>query len=159
MIVRAALALAVLLVSGCAAVSTPSGPYWEQQVRSAIPASDGEPRLISAGSWLPDVRGFEAERNHRPLTDLREGAFAVTNLSALFVDWIADENRYRVSWRLADADLASVRVDTYGSDRRLVLTSKDRRVATFQLSGSHGAISDPTTTQKAAALLRKARKR
>ena len=127
-------------------------------MRSAIPASEGEARLISAGNWLPDVRGFEAEREHRPLMSLHDGAFAVTDLSALFVDWIADENRYRVSWRLADADLATVRVDTYGSNRRLVLTSKDHRVATFQLSGTHGAISDPATTQQAAALLKKARK-
>jgi hypothetical protein len=156
--VRAALGFAVLLVSGCAAVSPPSGPYWEQQVRSAIPASEGEARLISAGTWLPDVRGFEAEREHRPLTSLHDGAFAVTDLSALFVDWIADENRYRVSWRLPDADLATVRVDVYGSNRRLVLTAKDRRVATFQLSGTHGAIADPATTQQAAALLKKARK-
>ena len=155
---RAALAFAVLLVSGCAAVSPPSGPYWEQQARSAIPASDGAVRMISAGSWLPDVRGFDAERNHRPITSLHEGAFAVTDLSALFVDWVADENRYRVSWRLPDSDLAGVRIDAYGSNRRLVLTAKDRRVGTFQLSGTQGGVADPAATQHAAALLRKARK-
>ena len=115
--------------------------------------------MISAGTWLPDVRGFDAERTHRPLTSLHEGAFAVTDLSALFVDWVGDENRYRVSWRLADADLATVRVDTYGPDRRLVLTSKDHQVGTFQLSGTHGAVFDPAATQKAAQLLRKAKKR
>jgi len=149
----------VLIASGCASVSAPSGPYWEQQVRSAIPPADGDVQLVSAGSWLPDVQGFEAERAHRPLTRLDEGAFVCTAASALFLDWVADENRYRVGWRLPYTDLARVRVDTYGSNRRLVLTAKDRRVSTFQLSGTRGAIYDPAATQQAAALLRKARKR
>jgi|HubBroStandDraft_1064217.scaffolds.fasta_scaffold208399_2 hypothetical protein len=153
---RLTLTLAVLLVAGCASVSPPSGPYWEQQVRSAVPPSDGAAQLISVGSWLPDVQGFEAERSHRPLTDLHEGAFVVTPASGLFMEWVADENRYRVAWRLAVADLARVRVDAYGLNRRLVITAKDHHVATFQLSGTHGAISDPALTQRAAALLKKA---
>jgi hypothetical protein len=155
---RVALAVCVLLAAGCAAVAPPQGPYWEQQLRSAVPLTDGPVRLVVAGSWLPDVQGFDPERAHKPLTSLHEGALVLTQTSAMFLEWVANENRYRVSWRLAYPDLARTRIDAYGANRRLVVTSKDHRAATFQLSGTHGAVVDRATTQQAAELLKKAAK-
>jgi hypothetical protein len=149
-----AIALVVLLLIGCAGLGPTLQPDWQKHISAVLPTEDGPLQFSSAAEWFPDAQGFTRERSFvLGVADFRQGVFALTLKSVLFMSWDKPSNHYNIMYRSVYTDIQSSRVDTFGRGRRIVITGKDYRMQSFDLIGPNGAMVDQEATQKAADML------
>jgi hypothetical protein len=84
-----------------------------------------------------------------PHTNFRQGVFALTRQSLLFLQWDANTTQYAILYRTSYSDIGDVKVDTFGRNRRIVAFGKDYRVQSFGISGPRGGMVDQEATQQA----------
>jgi hypothetical protein len=152
--VSASLTLLVALtyLSGCTALGPTTSPDWRAQVSSTVPSGDGAVDFLSAGEWFPDTQGFMDMRGAGMLTaqtNFRQGVFALTPISLVFLQWDSTVKRYSVIYRTPYADISEAKVDSLGRGRRLVIFGKENRAQSFGLSGVTGNMVDQAAVQKA----------
>jgi hypothetical protein len=149
-----AVAFIALVLIGCAGLGPTRQPDWQQHIRAVLPPEDGPLQFSSAAEWFPDAQGFTRERSLvLGGADFRQGVFALTLKSVLFMSWDTPSNHYNIMYRTVYTDIQSARVDTFGRGRRLVITGRDYRTQSFGLIGPNGAMVEQDATQKAADIL------
>jgi hypothetical protein len=154
MLWRTCALLTLFTLVACAGLGPTTEPGWQGSVAAAIPHEDGTADFSSAAEWFPDAQGFVHERSISiGPPNFRQGVFALTPTSLLFMQWDPPENKYNVMYRATYTEIASVRADAFGRNRRLVVVGKDYRTQTFGISGPKGALVDLKATQQAADML------
>jgi|SRR5450755_1867384 len=136
------------LLAACTAMGPTTAPNWREQVSAAIPADNGGLDFLATSEWLPDTQGFMDMRGAGmfvPQTNFREGVFALTPQSLLFLQWDSKATRYAIMYRTLYSDLRQVKVDSYGRSRRLVIFGKDYRAQSFGIYGHGGLVDQPAT--------------
>jgi hypothetical protein len=121
-------------------------------VSAAVPGDDGSVDFYSASEWFPDTQGFAGMRGGGIFlapASFRQGVFALTSRSLVFVQWDSKQESYALLYRAAFSDILSTKVDSFGRNRRLVVFGKDYRVQSFGINGPKGALVDQTATQEA----------
>jgi hypothetical protein len=139
-------------LSACTALGPTTAPNWREQVSSAVPRDDGGIDFLAACTWFPDTQGFMDMRGVGMLilhTYFRQGVFALTPQSLLFLQWDSKLTQYAIIYRTSYSDIQQVKVDSFGRSRRLVIFRKDYRAQSFEISGPKGAMVDQAATQHA----------
>ena len=143
-----------LVLVGCAGLGPTQQPDWREHISAVLPPEDGPLQFSSAAEWYPDAQGFTKERNLvLGVSDSRQGTFALTLTSLIFMSWDKPSSRYSIMYRTAYADIQSSRVDTFGRARRIVIAGKDYRMQSFALVGPKGAMVDQEATNAAADMI------
>ena len=146
---------ALALLAGCVGLGPTTTPNWQEHVAIAVPAADGAVDFRSAAGWLPDKQGYA--RNTSDFIaggpNIHVGVFAMTQTSIMFMEWESGRQRYNIAYRMPYADILGARVESHGRGRRLVVTAKDYRTQTFEITGPNGGLIDQRATEQASELL------
>jgi hypothetical protein len=143
------------VVAGCVGIGPTTAENWQELVVNAVPPEDGKVLFSSASEWFPDQQGFQSERSGGlgGTQQFSVGVFALTDMSLLFLQWDPPEKKYNVMYRVSYAEVRNFRVDSFGRNRRLVVTATDYRVQSFGIHGPTGTAVDNQATAKATAIL------
>ena len=139
------------IVAGCAAIGPVSSPEFPQLVAKAIPKEDGEMHFYGSGIWHPNTRGFTGLRSiflARP-TGAIPGVLVITGTAVLFQQWDEPAQKFVVVKRLSFFEVIDVSLDTYGSNRRLVLRKKDLSYDSFNFTKLSGNVVDVNKVEEA----------
>jgi hypothetical protein len=139
-------------LSACTALGPTTAPNWHEQISAAVPSDDGGVDFLAASEWFPDTQGFMDMRGAGvliPHTDFRQGVFALTPQSLLFLQWDSKANQYAIMYRTLYSDEKQAKVDSFGRNRRLVIFGKDYRAQSFGISGPSGGLVDHAAMQHA----------
>jgi len=154
LILRLFLALAAVILAGCAGLGPTTTPNWREHVATAVPGADGAVDFQSAAEWFPDKQGYAQNAgDFLAGPNIHAGVFALTQTSIVFMEWASGPERYNIAYRMPYADIVGARVESHGRGRRLVVTAKDYRTQTFELSGPNGVMVDQRATEQASELL------
>jgi hypothetical protein len=142
----------ILLLTGCVAHGPVDSPEFPTLIARAIPAGDGEVRIYGPAEWIPNRRGFATERDLSVPSDFLNGVLAITDGSLVFLQWEPNLDRFDAVKRLAFPDIATVTLDKFGLNRRLVVRKNDLSYDSFGFL--RGAIADTDKTEAAYELLK-----
>jgi hypothetical protein len=132
-----------ILVLACATVGPTTAADWPQRIALAIPAEDGAVRFASPGNWLPDTAVY----SWMDTPNSHAGVFVLAAHATEFMQW--NDDHYLIIWRLPYSRLTNCRVESFGRDRRLVISSSDYRTQSFQLTGPAAQLVDQGKTAEA----------
>lgn len=149
-----ALGLAVALAcSAFGTVGPTDAANWRQLVARACPNEDGPLVFTSAGDWFPDTQGFVDAFGAPTLS--RQGVLTVTQESLVFLQWSPREETYFIIYRATNDQIASVRIETFGSKRRMVVAGRDYRMQSFSIARQLGSAVDVGGIDTALEILQK----
>jgi hypothetical protein len=139
-------------LSACTALGPTSAPNWREQVSAVVPRNDGGVDFLATSEWFPDTQGFMDMRGVGllvPHTNFRQGVFALTPQSLLFLQWDSKSTQYAIMYRTSYADVMQAKVDSLGRNRRLVIFGKDYRAQSFGIYGPNGGLVDQEAMEHA----------
>jgi hypothetical protein len=143
------LILFTLLLMGCAAVGPTSSPEFPSLVAKAVPSEDGEIHIFGKGQWFPNLRGFTDIRSlalTQPVTPT-PGILVLTDRALVFQQWDEAAKNFVIIKRLPYSEFASVSLDTYGLNRRIVLQKRDFSFDSFDFTTASNSIETKKVEQ------------
>jgi hypothetical protein len=154
MIVRCALFIGLAAASGCTDLGPTHDPHWRDTVVASLPKAYSTADFLSAAEWIPDAKGFPSfVQSLAGPESFRQGVFVLSPAAVLFLSWDSSSKQYIVMYRSAYVDLQGYRIDKRGLGQRLVISGKDYRQQSFDMTGPNGALIDRSATDEAAGLL------
>lgn len=144
-----------LALAGCAAI----GPTDEQDIAIAVardlPKDAGSPKLYGQASWMPNAKGFTAQRSAFISSggQVLPGVLTITDAGIWFQQWDDNEKRFSVVKKIDITDVKEVTLDEYGLNRAVVIRDHRYQYDSFSFTKGSGGFVAPAKTADAYRLL------